>query len=101
MNARTRKYYDWLATRDCIRCGDSPVEVAHVRAFRSPKTDLLLGRREGIAALAAVPLCAACHRTAPDSIHAAGEHEFEVALGKGEGYLVQKAASFIAEFYLS
>jgi len=101
VNARTRKYYDWLATHSCVRCGASPVEIAHIRAFRSPKTDLLLGRREGIAALAAVPLCAACHRTASDSIHACGEAAFEAGIGKGEGYLVQKAASFIAEFYLS
>lgn len=101
MNARTRKYYDWVATRTCLRCGETPVEVAHVRAFRSPKTDLLLGRREGIAALAVVPLCAACHRTAPDSIHTVGEAAFEAGIGKGEGYLTQKAASLIAEFYLS
>jgi hypothetical protein len=101
VNARTRKYLDWIAARDCIRCGESPVEVAHVRAFRSPKTDMLLGRREGIAALAVLPLCAACHRTAPDSIHAIGESAFEATIGKGEGYLVQKAASFIAEYYLS
>jgi len=101
VNARTRKYFDWLAARDCLRCGAEPVEVAHVRAFRSPKTDLLLARREGINTLAAVPLCAACHRTAVDSIHAVGEHAFERSIGKGEGYIVQKVASFIAEFYLS
>ena len=72
-----------------------------MRAFRSPKTDLLLARREGISELAVVPLCAACHRTAADSIHALGEASFEESIGKGDGYLTQKAASFIAEFYLS
>lgn len=101
MNARVRKYYDWLAARDCLRCGAEPAEIAHIRAFRSPATDLLLARREGISEIAAVPLCPACHRTAADSIHAVGEHTFEKSLSKGEGYLVQKAASFIAEFYLS
>ena len=101
MNARTRKYYDWVSTRGCLKCGAAPVEIAHIRAFRSPKTDLLLGRREGIAALAVIPLCADCHRTAPDSIHAVGEAEFEASIGKGSGYLTQKAASLIAEYYLS
>lgn len=101
MTVRESRYFDWLAQHSCVRCGASGVEVAHVRAFRSPKTDDLLPRRTGIARVAAVPLCAACHRTATDSIHVVGEARFEQELGRGAGYLTQKAASFIAEFYLT
>jgi hypothetical protein len=101
VNARTRKYYDWISTHACLKCGSTPVEIAHIRAFRSPKTDLLLGRREGIGELAVIPLCTACHRVSLDSIHAVGETEFEASIGKGEKYLTQKAASLIAEYYLS
>lgn len=98
---RAKKYLDWVAQQPCVKCGGAPVEIAHVRAFRSPKTDDLLPRRNGIASIAVLPLCAACHRTAPDSIHEAGERAFEANLGRGDGYIAQKAASLIAEYYLS
>ena len=91
-------YYDWVAGRSCVRCGRRPVEVAHVRAFRSPKTDALLPRRQGIAAWAVLPLCPACHRLDRDSIHALGEDGFETELGRGDGYLAQKAGSLLAEW---
>lgn len=101
MSVKAKRYFDWLSRRPCVRCGSYGVEVAHVRAFRSPKTDDLLPRRTGIAKVAALPLCPSCHRTGRDSIHEVGEARFEDDLGRGHGYLTQKAASFIAEFYLS
>lgn len=101
MKTRARKYLDWIAQQPCVRCGATPVEVAHVRAFRSPKTDLLLARRDGINAIACVPLCPPCHRTGPDSVHAIGEHQFGISIGRGSEYLWQKAGSLIAEYYLS
>lgn len=95
------QYFEWLARKACVRCGVRPVEIAHVRAFRSPKTDDLLPRRHGIAQVAVLPLCAECHRTARDSIHAVGETTFERELGRGSGYLAQKAGSLIAEYFLT
>lgn len=95
-----RLYLDWVARKPCVRCGAHGVEIAHVRAFRSPKTDDLLPRRAGIAQVAVLPLCPACHRTARDSIHNVGESAFERDMGRGDGYLAQKAGSLIAEYML-
>jgi len=86
------QYFEWLARKACVRCGAHPVEIAHVRAFRSPKTDDLLPRRHGIAQVAVLPLCAECH---------SGETAFERNLGRGSGYLAQKAGSLIAEYFLT
>lgn len=96
-----RAFYEFIAGKRCLRCGAWPVEVAHVRVFRSPKTDDLLPRRKDIAALAVVPLCQACHRTGRDSIHEVGEQTFEASLGRGEGYLAQKAGSLLAEWVMT
>ena len=98
MKRDQRAFYEFVAARACVRCGRRPVEVAHVRAFRSPKTDHLLPHRNGINAWAVVPLCSECHRLTRDSIHAVGEPAFEDALGRGAGYLAQKAGSLLAEW---
>ena len=96
-----RAYYAFVAAHACVRCGHRPSEVAHVRAFRSPKTDDLLPRRKGIAEWAVVPLCPACHRTGAESIHSVGEVAFEHALGHGAGYLAEKAGSLLAEWVMA
>lgn len=98
MPRNTAPFYTWVAGHACARCGCRPTEVAHVRAFRSPKTDDLLPRRYGVNAWAVVPLCPACHRLDGDSIHAVGEEAFEASLGRGTGYLAQKAGSLLAEW---
>jgi hypothetical protein len=98
MKRDQRAYYDWIAQHACVRCGRRPVEVAHVRAFRSPKTGDRLPRRKGINAWAVLPLCADCHRTGPHAIHAMGEGGFEFDLGRGSGYLAEMAGSLLAEW---
>lgn len=101
MTRNQARYYDWIARRRCLACGASGCEVAHIRAFRSPKTDDLLPRRHGIAEYAVLPLCVACHRAGMMSIHALGEAGFEAALGRGDGYLAQKAGSLLAEWIVT
>jgi len=93
-----RRYYEWIATLACVRCGRRPVEVAHVRAFRSRKTDDVPPRRRGVNAWAVVPLCSECHRTGRASIHEVGERAFENTLGRGTGYLAEKAGGLLAEW---
>jgi len=94
-----REYYAFVARQACLRCSARPVEVAHIRLIISPKTGLLMPRsHKTLARFGCVPLCADCHRHAPDSIHNVGEESFNESLGRGRHFLFRKAASLMAEF---
>lgn len=69
-------WYSYIRSFNCLRCGASDVECAHIEAVLSTKTSGWLPRRTGLAEWACVPLCPSCHRTASDSIHAVGEDAF-------------------------
>lgn len=97
MRASVEKFYRYLKGQPCLRCGSRGVEVAHIRGFVSLKTGDFLPRRQGIAALSAIPLCTDCHRIAPDSIHHIGEAAFFEALGKPVGWVYAYLARSIAE----
>lgn len=97
---RKRAFYGFVARKPCLRCGVYGVEVAHVRVILSPKTGLLLPRRNGLAEWGVVPLCADCHRHAPDSIHNVGEEQFSINLGRGSDYLLRFAASLLVWFFV-
>ena len=96
----SRAYFDFVARQPCIKCGVFGVEVAHIQGILSRKTGMVLPRRKGAAAVGVVPLCAACHRTAPDSIHNVGEDAFSESLGRGRDYLFRFAASLIVWFFV-
>ena len=57
-------YHDYLAGRDCVACGDSPVTVHHIRSFDG----LNVGVGNKSSHHLAIPLCPDCHQ-GPDSIH--------------------------------
>lgn len=97
---KRKAFYGFVARKPCLRCGVFGVEVAHVRVILSPKTGLLLPRRNGLAEWGVVPLCPHCHRHGADSIHNVGEQAFSDNLGRGTGYLVQAAATLIVEFFV-
>lgn len=93
------RYYSFLAQKQCVRCGDFGVEVAHLSMIISPKSGgRMMRSHKGLARWGAVPLCPGCHRHAPDSIHSVGEAAFNESLGRGQHFLFQKAASLMAEF---
>lgn len=65
----------FVASLNCLRCGHAPTperpnECAHVRVG----TDGSLGQKPSDRY--SVPLCPACHRTAPDAQHTVGEVTF-------------------------
>lgn len=65
----------------CIKCGMEPAgEAAHVR-----QNSASFGKRQAIGTKPhdswTLPVCSACHRTDPDSIHKVGEVNFFAALG--------------------
>lgn len=97
---RRKAFFDFVARQPCLRCGTFGVEVAHIRLLLSRKTGDVLPRRSGPAHVTVVPLCPACHRHAPDSIHNVGEEAFSDGLGRGQGYLLRAAATLIVEFFV-
>lgn len=76
-------YHAWLRRSPCHQCGDTPSEAAHLRCMASLRTVDCLPRRKGAAIWAAIPLCARCHRTGADSLHAVGERAFFADMPEG------------------
>src|SRR5690625_191518 len=97
---RRKAFFAFVAKQPCLRCGVFGVEVAHIRLLVSRKTGDVLPRRKGAARVSVVPLCADCHRHAPDSIHNVGEAAFSDSLGRGDGYLLRAAATLIVAFFV-
>lgn len=71
-----QRWYSYIRSFNCLRCGASDVEIAHIEAVLSARTNGWLPRRTGLAEWATLPLCRSCHQTARDSIHSVGEDEF-------------------------
>ena len=92
-----KRFYNFVASQPCVRCQRQPVEVAHLRLFPSKKATDFMPRRQGIAAYSALPVCADCHRHAPDSVHAIGEAAWMDSLGKPPGWVYGLCARMIAE----
>lgn len=60
MKKAEARYLDRVAALDCVLCGDSPVEIHHLRASEG------MGQRAPH--WLAVPLCPDCHR-GPRGVH--------------------------------
>lgn len=71
-----KAWYGFITSFNCLACGSSDVEVAHIEAVLSNRTSGWLPRRVGLAEWACIPLCHEHHQTAIDSIHAIGEDAF-------------------------
>lgn len=98
MSKRRERWFSWLSEKSCVGCGAWPVEIAHVQMLMSPKTGLVLPRREGIAIWGGIPLCVKCHRTGEKSIHAIGETAFWKEPGRSHHAIITLWASWFVEW---
>lgn len=92
-----KKFYEYLGKQPCLVCGCYGVQIAHIRGFASAKTGDFLPRRQGMAELAAIPLCPEHHTDSFESIHNLGELQFFDQLGKPSGWVYAYLARSIAE----
>jgi hypothetical protein len=95
---KSSRYYEFLASQPCYKCGASPVEIAHIRLLKSRKTGLVLPRRNGIGVYSALPLCPECHRLGKECIHEVGERNFFHGLGSNREALLDYVAASLAGF---
>jgi hypothetical protein len=92
------EYHAWLRRQPCLRCWEIPAEAAHLRCVASWRTPGdYLPRRKGPAIWAAIPLCASCHRTAKDSLHAVGERAFFADMNMPDGWAAALCLRYLAE----
>jgi len=74
---RDSGFLAFLRKQRCITCGlAAPVEAAHIRMGKPSIGKQPTGMQEKPHDFWAVPLCAWCHRNAPDSQHNIGEAKF-------------------------
>lgn len=78
-----RAYHDYLAERDCVACGDSPVHIHHIRSFDGQ--NMGIGKRASH--FLAIPLCPDCHQ-GHDGIHH-GKKIFEMRYGTEVDLLIK------------
>lgn len=98
-------YCGYLHRLPCDRCGAQDVEVAHLDAVAGKRLRGQSGvprmrPRQGAALFCAVPLCAACHREAPDSYHNVGQERFAEAAFGSEAALFSLAIRHQLTFFL-
>jgi hypothetical protein len=84
-----KHYYAFVASKSCVSCGATPVQLHHVRGVISPKSWQPLRSRTGVARAVVVPLCWKCHE-----LEHAGQATY------ADGFLLGVAAALLAEYVL-
>lgn len=93
-----KSWFEWVSQKWCLGCSRTPVEVAHVKLFVSPKTAQLLPRRVGLNEWAVIPLCVECHRSGKNSIHNVGEFRWFERMGWTQEVLLRTWSSWFVEW---
>ena len=98
MKASLHRYYEWVARHPCLACGSPNVELHHIKGVRSFKTRQELPARRDLAEYAVVPLCAECHRTSEESIHALNQQAFGNRRLSGQASVLQWAYTLALQY---